>query len=594
MTHHPCPRYEPELSAYVDGETTPALRAEIETHLRLCAACRAAVAQLKGVSLVLRRWDAHETRYATTEGFRNRVLSKLGAATESSPAAVRWRIAAGFALVAAGLGTFALLRPRDASPSAAEIALLRADIERLQAELDRRSASPRAPDAPDALPPIDRLGPLGPIVSRPSPDDAPAAGPASVEVWEPHGNERILSDALPDHAEFTRERGYLALVEKVQKLEERQPGNPAESVTTAPPPVASGLALFLGEVRVASGNFPSYEQVQVWPIELASAGAATQPAAVSCSDAIARDMLAVVEGASTETVFAENKDAKLPVLVLAGDVLADGGRRDRVARQDVLIAPGERISIPTYGCGRSHPSSSKAFRRSDGVAPPELRALAVADRALVASGIDQAAFDASVERTVKALASPGNRGSLDNLFYSNPTLARQAEKLTKTFSPRLESPNVVGFAFAVGSQILGVEVFGNHATFADHSARLLKSYVLAVLPVDRREGATPSPADVAKLLDTARQGVFHADVATGAGTLSVFRGLDGNAFGFGLLDGTRVVHSVVFAGLPPDADGSTGRLGRRGREGTSTLDGGQGGNAPGRGSQSGGDPIEPK
>ena len=64
---HPCPRYEPELSAYVDGETAPELRAEIETHLRLCAACRAAVTQLKGVSIVLRRWDAHETRYATTE-----------------------------------------------------------------------------------------------------------------------------------------------------------------------------------------------------------------------------------------------------------------------------------------------------------------------------------------------------------------------------------------------------------------------------------------------------------------------------------------------------------------------------------------------
>ena len=590
---HPCPRYEPELSAYVDGETTPALRAEIETHLRLCAACRAAVAQLKGVSLVLRRWDAHETRYATTEGFRNRVLSKLGAATEASPAAVRWRIAAGFALVAAGLGTFALLRPRDASPSAGEIALLRADVERLQAELDRRSAAAHTPAAPDAQASIERLGTLPPVVSRPSPDDAPAAGPANGEVWEPHGNERILSDAVRDHDEYNRERGYLALVEKVQKLEERQPGNPAESVTTAPPPVASGLALFLGEVRVASGNFPSYEQVQVWPIELASSGAATQSAAVPFSDAIGRDMLAVVEGASTETVFAENKDAKLPVLVLAGDVLAGGGRRDRVARQDVLIAPGERISLPTYGCGRSHPSSTKAFRRSAGVAPPELRALAVADRALVASGIDQAVFDASVDRTVKALASPGLRGSLDNL-YSNPSLQRQAEKLTKTFAQRLESPNVVGFAFAAGSQILGVEVFGNHATFADHSARLLKSYVLAVLPVDRREGATPSPADVAKLLDTARQGVFHADVATGAGTLSVFRGLDGNAFGFGLLDGTRVVHSVVFAGLPPGADGSTGRLGRRGREGTSTLDGGQGGNAPGRGSQSGGDPIEPK
>jgi len=589
---HPCPRYEPELSAYVDGETAPELRAEIETHLRLCAACRAAVTQLKGVSIVLRRWDAHETRYATTEGFRNRVLSKLGAATETSPAALRWRIAAGFALVAAGVGTFALMRPREASPSVADLDALRADVQRLQAELDRRPAATRASDKGDA-PPIERLGPLGPVVRRPSPDDAPSAGPVTAEVWEPQGDERILSDAVRDHDEFTRERRYLALAEEVRKIEEDRAARIAEPATSAPPPVASGLALFLGEVRVAAGNFPSFEQVQVWPIELASSSAATQPSAVSCSDAIACDMLAVVEGASTETVVAENKDSKRPVLVLAGDVLA-GGRQDRVARQDVLIAPGERTSIPTYESGRSHPSSTKAFRRSAGVALPEQRALAAADRALVASGVDQTVFGASVDRTMRALASPGLRGSLDNL-YSNPSVAAQAARLSKPFEKRLDSPTVVGFAFAVGSQILGVETFGDHATFADHRARLLQSYVLAALAADRRDGDTPSRADVAKVIDAARQGVFHAEVAAGSGALSVFRGLDGGAFGFGLLDGSRIVHSVVFAGLPADADGTAGRLGRRGIEdGASPLDGSRGASGPGRGAAGGGDPTEPK
>src|SRR5262249_31482569 len=159
-------------------------------------------------------------------------------------------------------------------------------------------------------------------------------------------------------------------------------------------------------VRAAPGNFESYDQVLVWPIELTSTGTSARPVAVSCSDAIAREVLTVVEGATNETVVAENKDATRSVLVLAGDVLA-GGRQDRVARQDVLVAPGERTSIPTYGCGKSHPSSTKTFRHSDGVAPLEQRALAAADRALVASGIDQSVFDASVDRTIRALASPG-------------------------------------------------------------------------------------------------------------------------------------------------------------------------------------------
>jgi hypothetical protein len=588
---HPCPRYEPELSAYVDGETTPALRAEIETHLRLCSPCRAAVDQLKGVSLVLRRWDAHETRYATSTGFRNRVLSKLGGAPEISSAAVRWRIAAGLALVAAGAGTFALLRRGDAAPSEAEIAALRADVKRLEAALASRGAAPGARE-PAASEPIERLGPLTEVVRRPTEDESPASAPGVVEVWEQHGDERILSDAVRDHDEFTRARQIAALTEQVRKIEADRAENSAELVTSAPPPVTSGLAVFLGEVRVAEGNFPAFEQVQVWPIELASAGAAARPAAMSCSDAIARNVLTVIESVSAETVVAENKDATKAVLVLAGDVLA-GGRRDRVARQDVLIAPGERTSIPTYGSGRSHPSSTKSFRRSDGVATPEQRALAAADRALVAGGVDQAVFDASVDRTVKALGSNGLRGSLDNL-YTNPSVAFRAEQLTKPFKKRLDSPTVVGFAFAVGSQILGVETFGDHATFMDHRARLLQSYVLSVLAMDSLGGDTPSRADFAKVLDVARQGVFHAEVATGSGTLSVFRGLDGDAFGFGLLDGTHVVHSVVFTGLPADADGQGGRLGRRGRDGTSPLDGGRGASAPGRGNGGGGDPTEAK
>ena len=591
MKQHPCPRYEPDLSAYLDGETTPEQRAEIDTHLRLCAACRSAVGQLKGVSLVLRRWDAHETRYATTEGFRNRVLSKVSASPETSSAALRWRIAAGFALVAAGAGAFAMLQ-RDAGPGAREYAELRDDVQRLRAELDRRAAASRDGDA-SASEPVKRLDPLSPIVERPTPDDQPAAGPAVAEVWEQHGDERILSDAVRDYDEFGRERRHFALVEEqMKRLEESRREAPADSVTSAPPPVASGLALFLGEVRVAPGNFPSFKGVQVWPIELASADAARRPGAVSCSDAIRLEILTVVEGASTETVIAENKDAMRPVLVLAGDVLA-GGRKDRVARQDVIVAPGERTSIPTYGSGRAHPSVTKKFRRSDGVAPPELRALAAADRALVASGVDQAVFDESVERTVKSLASTERRGSLDNL-YTNPSLGLQAEGYTKHFEQRLNSPTIVGFAFACGSQILGVEAFGDHATFADHRARLLKSYVLAVLATDRREGETPSRDDVASVLDAARKGVFHADFATGAGTLSVFRGLDGASFGFGLLDGPRVVHSVLFTGLPADAGDPAGRTGRRGRDGSSPLDGGRSGTAPGRGAAGSGEPTEAK
>ena len=97
--NHPCPRYEPELSSYVDDELSPADRAEFDTHLRACEPCRAAVQQLRSVSRTLRRWDASETRYAISTGFRNRVFAEIEA--DVAPRRrVAWRAVAAVGLVA--------------------------------------------------------------------------------------------------------------------------------------------------------------------------------------------------------------------------------------------------------------------------------------------------------------------------------------------------------------------------------------------------------------------------------------------------------------------------------------------------------------
>ena len=43
-----------QLSAYLDGALTPAERAAVDTHLGSCADCRARLAELRGVSALLR------------------------------------------------------------------------------------------------------------------------------------------------------------------------------------------------------------------------------------------------------------------------------------------------------------------------------------------------------------------------------------------------------------------------------------------------------------------------------------------------------------------------------------------------------------
>lgn len=586
-----CTRYEPELSAYIDGETDPAFAAEIEAHTAACRACAAGLARLGGVSRALRRWDAHETRYAASTGLRNRVLAKLGVAERAGPGLGAWRAAAAAALVAAGAGTYALVAPRIGREPAADGAVLEALAARLErAILERGAPAPAAPSRDTAA--IPRVEPLGPVVARPAPDDTAPAPARAPEVWEQRGDERILRDALPSFDTFASERRSLALEEEIREMREMRVARD-ESPTSAPKVSESQLATFFGELRVASANYSSFEGLQVWPIELAQARA-RDAALLTSEEAIAKDILSVTEGSVRETVVAVNSDPRRPVLVMAGDVLA-GSDQDRVVREDVLVGPGQRISIPVYSCGRAQRTSYRRFTHSDGVAVPEIRALVAADRALFGGAIGQAVFDEAVGRSLQALASPGGqRGSLDSLFR-NPELGVQTDRKVRSFLKRLDSPTVVGFAFSAGSRVLGVDVFGDHASLVEHRLRVLRSYVMSAIALDRLDGASPSREDVAAIVANARAGAFHAGTPTGSDSLSVFRAMDAGAFGTGLLDGSRVVHAVLFTSVPGGGDSVGARGGRRLDEGGTPLDGGREGGSGSRGDAGGGgDGVEPR
>jgi hypothetical protein len=588
---HPCPRYEPDLSAYLDGETPPARRAEIETHLRACEPCRLALAQLRGVSRALGRWDAHETRYATSTGFRNRVFASLGADDVAPTSGAAWRAAAAVALVAAGATGFALVAPRFASGDDAAYARLAGEVAALKAAVGAREAASPVPGA--ARPSVEsvevpRVEPLGAVIAEPVADDAGSAPEEPRDVYEQRVDRRFLRDALSSHEDYTRERDKLGLLEEVRKVQESQRTKTAEADRrTAAAPAPSPLATYLGEVRVASGPFAAFENVQVWPIEVSGVRAADPARALPCEKAIAQQVLAVTESMARESVVVENRDAKRAVLVLAGDVLV-GGRQDRVAREDALIGPGEQLSIPTYGSGRERKRTSyKSFTSSSGVAPQALRARVAADRALVSGALGQETFDAFVADTVKSLSSPSRLGSLDNL-YSNPELVAATDRYVRSFGKRLDAPNVVGFAVTAGSRLLGVEMFGDHATFMDHRARLVRSYVLAAIAMSpdgtRLEGAPPSREAVVAVVASAPRSVFHAGAPSGLGTLAVFRGVDGGPFGYGLLDGARVVHASMFTWVPqdpePPAGGHAGSH-RGSGEAPSGLEGAHGGAARG-------------
>jgi len=75
-----------QLPAYHDGELPSAQQAQVETHLRTCAACRERLAQLQALSALL---TAYTVEIEATEEFWERLEPRLPTRTQTAPARVR-------------------------------------------------------------------------------------------------------------------------------------------------------------------------------------------------------------------------------------------------------------------------------------------------------------------------------------------------------------------------------------------------------------------------------------------------------------------------------------------------------------------------
>jgi anti-sigma factor RsiW len=547
----PCDHFEPELSAFLDGELPATEHGAVGAHVEACAPCARELERLRAVGVVLRRWDADETRYATTHAFRNRVLERLdpaaatAAATAAAPTPFRLILvraaAAAVVLIATGAAV-SLAWPRGGQGDLDE---LRAEIERWRTALPvEGTAVARAEPRSGAAPAITRLGEWESVVT-PAEDTTgtrtdTAAAP---EVWEEHGGDRIVQDAFSSYDRFWRERRELELLEELRRAQATAAA-PTERPTTDEVPVTP-LGRYLGSLQVAEGSYAPFQQVQVWPIVLD--GASVGDAPLTAEEALALKTLRVKEGDGTLVI--ENRDRRgRSVLVLAGDVF-QGGRQDRVVVEDVILEPGQTRSVRAMTTGDERRTMRRTYARSDGLAPHRVRAL-------LARNAGQEALDRTVAASLPMLGAAGGDGSLAGVF-DNDQLFSRAERYVRALLPRLQRERVVGFAVAAGDDLLGVEVFADHATFAAMRTRALRSYVLEALARPRLVGEPPERDVVVAAL---RLSGRAANTGT-SGEVAAFLEPEARLGGYGLVTDGIVRHAVVFAGEHVDADGiAAGRL----------------------------------
>lgn len=550
----PCDRFEPELSAFLDGELPAGQHGAVGAHVESCPACARELERLRAVGVVLRRWDAEETRYATTNAFRTRVLARLEPGTPRASRAPGRAAAPPVLLARAAAAAIVLV----AAGAAVSLALPRhvgVELARLEAEL-RRGATGEPETAPSDVAPVDVAPSPRPETARvawgesvvtPIEDTATRSETAAApELWEEHGRDRIVQDAFSEYDRFLRERRELELLEELRRAR-GDTSTVAERPTSDATPVTP-LGRYLGSLEVAEGSYAPFQQVQVWPIVERGAHEAVDAAApLTAEEALALKALRVREG--DDALVIENRDRRgRAVLVLAGDVF-QGGRQDRVAVEDVILEPGQTRSVRALATGDERRSMRRTFSRSDGLAPHRVRAL-------LARGAGQSTLDRVVAASLPMLGAAGGDGSLAEIF-DNDQLFTRAERYVRALSPRLEREHVVGFAVAAGGDLLGVEVFSDEATFAALRTRALRSYVLEALARPRLVGDAPGRDAV----EAALRGAGHAANSGTSGEVAAFLDPEARLGGFGLVTDGIVRHAVVFAGEQVGSDGiATGRL----------------------------------
>jgi hypothetical protein len=474
------------------------------------------------------------------------------------------------------------------------VASLEQQVARMERLLTASPAEHGSPVEERHLDPV-AIEPLGEVVSRDSlaavDDDISPAVPATLD-WVPRRDTELTPAAFASHDRFDLEQRGYRQEEEIRRIAAAQATAEAGERPTVGSPPPARLAQLLGTVQVASGAYTDYEDVQVWPLVLDPALQSRTPPLLDPEEAVLKGELVVTYDPAAETVFVHNSSKDHAALLMAGDILR-GARQDRVAEQDLFLLPGQKYSVRTRTTGPPRRTKYKRYLSAPGLAPAGLRAL-------LAPGVGQKRFDAASLALMSDIAS--SPGSSLGKVYGNDRVTKIVDKQLQAFTPRLDDASVVGFAVAVGPHVIGVEVFGDHATFVSSRKRVLRSYLLDAYwrDPDDAEATASRRSDVSAILATAAQrGAFVPGTQVAAGVESVFESPAGGPFGYGVFGDNGLVHATVH----PHSVGGSGVLGGGGTGGGQDVRGGVGrpetgrtepGDGPKRGSESEGGGFKPK
>jgi hypothetical protein len=292
---------------------------------------------------------------------------------------------------------------------------------------------------------------------------------------------------------------------------------------------------------------------------LADGAALRRPREIlTLEEALAVGLARVHETSEVNQLLVENL-SKRDVFIQMGDVIK-GGRQDRMFTTDLLLAPESGKVPAAVNCveqgrwSRRGDEDPTRFASAEIIVPA--RAMRVPAAAPVSAAQNQGSVWGAVarlqERLENAVSGPlrvEESPSSLQLTLENERLGDAVSAIEAAFADRAGAEaRAVGYAYAVGSEVYGAEVYASHDLFAKLWPKLLHAMAVEAMATPGAEGTPPSPGTAAKLL-TAAEGA-RGQVVEGAAGRARVRRVDSPRF---VASETRdradevVVHKTVFA-----------------------------------------------
>ncbi len=301
------------------------------------------------------------------------------------------------------------------------------------------------------------------------------------------------------------------------------------------------LARYLDQVQIGEPLF--YRHLAVYPLFL-ERGVHLEGRWLTLDEAMRRGVLVITEkdGGTVPVVWVENRSPDEYVFIMRGEILS-GGKQTRTVRQDVVLAPGQRVNLDVFCVERGRWHGDEKFLPSGQMAP-----LAVQRR--IAQGEGQSSVWESVRSLAMSLRAPSPSENLQ-LALDAPHVRQDLDKVRKEIVPRIP-PRTMGLLFLQGPRPVGADMFGHPQIAQELFPKLLDAYAVDCIllqkgiPAPERQEANREAIELFKRI--VRAGSHRCPTpGSGAGIRTDALGLVGGGVSFG---GT-VVHYGVYVRHEP-------------------------------------------